>query len=159
MPWSLAHAGPVPFNALAAVAAADFTQPVYVATADTPNEAWQRTRYAIVFVHVADAHGVIWTVAIMAHIHWFAAPAPGHWVPGSTYIPGWVGWQTATSAANLAIIQNLPDGGVFPPGNDRYPRLGAHAASAESCDSAMTAEEIVRELEADFADSCGKNTD
>ena len=127
MPWSAncPHGGPDPFDPAAAIAAVDFAHSVCILTANAAHQAWQRTRYALVFVHVTVGQGARWTVSVMVHIHWYDLPAPGRWVAGNTYIPGWANCQAPTSAAHLAAVAALADQGAWPDG-DRFPRPGVH---------------------------------
>lgn len=164
MPWQrninnqpVAIPGPMPFDPVAAVAeaVANLNAPAFVMDANIPGQPGQLTRYVYVYVHVTDGQGNVWTVCVVLHLHFI--PGQG-WIAGNTFIPGWANWQIQTPPAAVPAIAALPLQGQFP-GNDRYPRQGAHLALQPAADGvsdgqlAMPVEQIVEILLLDLAES------
>ncbi|WP_029031537.1 hypothetical protein [Salinarimonas rosea] len=112
------NGGPIPFDPHAAVAAADFTNSVYVNTA-TVGSTKNLTRYAYTYVDVPDGNGDTWRVCVVGHAH--CVDDGTRWIAGNTFICGWDGFDVQTSAAHLAQIVALPASrGTFPDAA-RYP--------------------------------------
>lgn len=95
-------------DAASAVAAADFSQSVYVNTSAEKG----KTRQAYTYVMVRD-----YRVCVVGHIH---PQRNGPVKAGNAFIPGWQDWFMETPANAVVVISNLQDGGAFP-GDNRYP--------------------------------------
>ena len=115
MPWDMTKCvngvppGFTNAQAVNLVTNANFNNSVFVQT-----HATDATRSAFTYVPFGGM-----TVCVVGHIH--IDPATGAFVvPGNSYIPGWSGWQMQTPAGQCAVIDALPDQGVFP-GVNRYP--------------------------------------
>lgn len=112
MPWDLTKCkagGPMPFDASAALAAADFTKSVFVNTSAKKG----KTRQAYTWVVQGG-----YKVCVVGHIH---VTTEGSGVAqGNSFICGWKDWDEKTSEAAMTVIAKLPDGGSFPA--DRYPQ-------------------------------------